>query len=92
MKISTSLNFLELHPGEYIREEFLQAGGQTIFEFAMAMQISEKAACEIIVGRQAITPLIAEGLARIYGIKSQYWLDMQATYDAKKKLDRTYSN
>jgi plasmid maintenance system antidote protein VapI len=36
--------------------------------------------------------MIAEGLARIYGIKSQYWLDMQASYDAKKKLDRMNSD
>jgi plasmid maintenance system antidote protein VapI len=48
------------------------------------MEISEKLACEIIVGIQAITPLIAEKLARVYGIKSQYWLDMQTSFDAKR--------
>jgi len=92
MKISKSLFSSEFHPGEFIREEFLQAGGQSIFQFAMAMEISEKMACEIIVGQQAITPLIAERLARVYGIKSQYWLDMQATYDTKKKLEGLHSN
>ena len=92
MKISKSLFSSEFHPGEFIREELLQAGGQSIFQFAMAMEISEKMACEIIVGQQAITPLITERLARVYGINSQYWLDMQATYDTKKKLESLHSN
>jgi addiction module HigA family antidote len=92
MKTSKSLFSAEFHPGEFIREEFLQAGGQSIFQFAMAMEISEKMACEIIVGQQTITPLIAERLARVYGINSQYWLDMQATYDTRKKLEGLHSN
>lgn len=92
MKISKSLFSTDAHPGEYIREEFLQAGRQSIFEFAMAMEISEKKACEIIVGQQVITPMIADRLAKVYGINSKYWLDMQATFDEKKKLDSMYSN
>jgi addiction module HigA family antidote len=84
MKISKSPFSSETHPGEFIREEFLQASGKSIFQFALEMEISEKLACEIIVGIQTITPLIAEKLARVFGIKSQYWLDMQTNFDAKK--------
>jgi addiction module HigA family antidote len=92
MKISqTSLSY-DTHPGEFIRQEFLQASGQTIFQFAMAMQISEKTACEIIVGHQAITPMLAENLAKVLGIKSEYWLEMQATYDERRRLEGDYAN
>ncbi len=92
MKISQTLFSSEIHPGEFIREEFLQASGQSIFQFAVAMQISEKMACEIIVGKQPITPHLADHLARVLGIKSQYWLDMQAAYEARKKLDSLNAN
>ena len=92
MKISQTIFSSEIHPGEFIREEFLQAGGQSIFQFAIAMQVSERMACEIIVGQQAITPELAENLARIFGIKSQHWLEMQATYDARKKSDSLNGN
>jgi addiction module HigA family antidote len=92
MKIPHSTSFLDTHPGEYIREEFLQAGGKSIFEFAMAMQISEKLACEIIVGIQPITPALAESLAKVFGVKSDCWLEMQAAWDSRGSSDSDYAN
>jgi addiction module HigA family antidote len=83
---------LETHPGEFIRQEFLQAGGQSIFDFALKMGISEKVACEILVGIQPITPSIADKLASLYGIQSQHWLDMQASYNAQRALDGLHGN
>jgi|GEM_PF-2381509 addiction module HigA family antidote len=92
MKKSSTTLFCDTHPGEFIREELLQAGGKSIFQFALAMQISEKTACEIIVGQQAITPTLAESLAKVFGIKSEYWLDMQESWNEKRKLGGQHTN
>jgi addiction module HigA family antidote len=92
MNISKSQMCLEVHPGEFIRQEFLQARGQSIFDFAMKMGISEKLACEILVGIQPITPMLADKLAVLYGVQSQYWLEMQALYNSKKELHGLHSN
>jgi len=40
MKKSSTTLFCDTHPGEFIREELLQAGGKSIFQFALALQIS----------------------------------------------------
>ena len=85
MNFKTSQIGIDLHPGEFIRQEFLQNGGQSIFDFAMNMGISEKFACEIIVGIQPITTTLADKLANVYGIPSHHWLEMQTLYDSKKE-------
>ena len=51
----------------------------------MNMGISEKFACEIIVGIQPITTTLADKLANVYGIPSHHWLEMQTLYDSKKE-------
>ena len=56
------------------------------------MGISEKLACEILVGIQPITPMLADKLAVLYGVQSQYWLEMQALYNSKKELHGLHSN
>ena len=85
MNFNTPQICIGLHPGEYIRQEFLQNGGQSIFDFAMNMGISEKFACEIIVGIRPVTASIADKLAKVYGIPSHYWLEMQTLHDSKKE-------
>ena len=91
MKLSAAF-LSESHPGEFIREEFLQARRMSIFQFALAMQISEKMACELISGKMQITPVLAERLATLYGVKKEYWLGMQASFDAYKKSHHLDSN
>ena len=92
MNFNTPQICIGLHPGEYIRQEFLQNGGQSIFDFAMKMGISEKLACEILVGIQPITPMLADKLAILYGVQSQHWLEMQALYNSKKDLHGLHGN
>jgi addiction module HigA family antidote len=92
MKIPQTPFSCDTHPGEFIREEFLQAGGKSIFEFAMEMQISEKDACEIIVGQKPITQNLAKSLERVFGIKSEYWIGMQLEWERKSKLQGDYAN
>jgi addiction module HigA family antidote len=72
------------HPGEILREEFLEPRGVTQTAFAAELGWTRTRLNELIRGKRGITAESALDLAEALGTSPKLWMNLQATYD----LDR----
>ncbi len=76
------------HPGEMLREEFLEPLGLTQKELADSIQVPYQRINEIVGGRRGVTPSTALRLAKYFGMSADFWLNLQLKFDlysAQKK-------
>ena len=79
-----------LHPGEIIKEAYLEPLGLTVTETARALKVTRKTLSAIINGRAGVSPAMAIRLSKAFNTTPQLWLNMQQSYDlwhAKKETD-----
>jgi addiction module HigA family antidote len=69
------------HPGEVLREEFLDPMGLSVYALAKAIGVSRSRINEIAHGRQGITANIALRLGTFFGVDPQWFMNMQSQYD-----------
>ncbi|MDZ7778664.1 MAG: HigA family addiction module antitoxin [Gemmatimonadota bacterium] len=69
------------HPGEMLREEFLEPLGMTQTELAERIHVSFPRVNEIVNGRRGITPDTALRLSRLFGTSAEFWLNGQRNWD-----------
>lgn len=69
------------HPGEVLRELWLEPAGVTVTAAALALGSSRKHISSIINGRAAITADMALRLAAWLKTEPESWLRMQAAFD-----------
>jgi addiction module HigA family antidote len=72
-----------IHPGEILREEFLEPLGLNAHALAMEIKVPAPRINDIVRERRAITPDTALRLARYFGTTAQFWLNLQTSYDLK---------
>jgi addiction module HigA family antidote len=69
------------HPGEVLKEEFLDPLRLTQVALAAHIGVSVQRINEIIRGKRGITPATAWLLAQALGTTAQFWVNLQANYD-----------
>lgn len=69
------------HPGEILRELYLEPMGVTITEAAEALGVSRKHISAIVNGRAPVTPDMAMRLAVVFTTEPETWVNLQAQYD-----------
>lgn len=72
-----------IHPGEVLREEFLEPLGLTAHALAQALRLPAPRVNDLVRERRSVTPDTALRLARYFDTSPQFWLNLQATYDLK---------
>jgi addiction module HigA family antidote len=72
-----------IHPGEILREDFLEPLGMSANALAMALRVPATRISEIVHERRSITPDTALRLAQYFGGDAQSWLNLQQAYDLK---------
>ncbi|HXZ00022.1 MAG TPA: HigA family addiction module antitoxin [Stellaceae bacterium] len=72
------------HPGEILREEFLDPLGITPYRLAKDISVPLTRVSAILAGERAITAETALRLGRYFGMTAEFWLGLQEQYD----LDR----
>lgn len=80
------------HPGELLREEFLEPMDITPYRLAKDIRVPATRIGEILACRRAITADTGLRLDRYFGLSEGYWLGLQTDYDlrqAKKKIAST---
>ena len=80
-----------IHPGEILREEFLEPLGLSAHALAMALRVPATRIGDVLRGRRSITPDTALRLARYFGTSADLWIGLQAEYDlrsARRELAR----
>jgi addiction module HigA family antidote len=79
------------HPGEILKEEFLEPLHLTQSALARRLGTSFHAVNELVNGKRGMTTEMALKLARYFGTTPELWLNLQNRYDlyriAKKKAE-----
>lgn len=70
-----------IHPGEFLREDFLVPLGLSANALAIALRVPVTRISEILRERRGITADTALRLARYFGTTPDFWMKMQMTYD-----------
>jgi addiction module HigA family antidote len=83
------------HPGEMLREDFLQDYGLTVSSFAKTLGVSRQMLNELLRERRAVSPPMALCLSRLFGTSPEFWVNAQravdlwdATKSITKKIER----
>ena len=70
-----------IHPGEVLREEFLQPMGMTAHALAMALQVPAPRINDVARERRAVTVDTALRLAKYFGTSAEFWMGLQTDFD-----------
>lgn len=70
-----------IHPGEFLREDFLVPLGLSANALALALRVPVTRITEILRERRGITADTALRLARYFGTTPDFWMKMQISYD-----------
>jgi addiction module HigA family antidote len=70
-----------IHPGEVLREEFLQPMGMTAHALAMALQVPAPRINDIVRERRAVTVDTALRMAKYFGTSAEFWMGLQTDFD-----------
>ncbi len=70
-----------VHPGEFLREDFLKPLGLSANALALALRVPATRIAEIVNERRGITIDTALRLSLYFDTTPEYWQRMQAAYD-----------
>jgi addiction module HigA family antidote len=76
-----------IHPGEILREEFMNPLGLSSNALAKAIGVTTARINEIVRERRGITADTALRLARYFGTDAQSWMNLQQRYDLQLAKD-----
>jgi addiction module HigA family antidote len=77
-----------LHPGELLRDEFLEPMGITAYELAKAIGVPAPRVYDIVREKRGISADTALRLSRFFGMSEEYWINAQAHYELEVAKDR----
>lgn len=78
---ASAREFPPIHPGEVLKEEFLEAYEMSRNELAKCTGITPQGLGQIVLGKRAVTADTALRLARFFNTTPEFWLNLQARYD-----------
>jgi len=70
-----------VHPGEVLRDEFLEPMKISVYALAQAIKVPRSRVNDIVLGRRGITADTALRLARYFGTSPDLWINLQARHD-----------
>ncbi len=80
-----------LHPGEVLREEFMEPLGITAYALAKACQIERPRLERIVREQNGISADTALRIAKYFGTSPEFWMNLQSRYElesAKVEIGR----
>jgi len=76
-------NFINVHPGEILTEEFLIPLNISAYRLAKETGIPESNISEIINGKKSITAAISIKLGKFFELNPLFWIGLQNDYDIR---------
>ncbi|PWC58021.1 hypothetical protein TSH7_24530 [Azospirillum sp. TSH7] len=86
---AAAVPFAPIHPGEILREEFLEPKGISAYRLAKDIGVPLTRITAILEGKRAVTADTALRLSRYFRMSEGFWANLQAHYDievAKRAL------
>ena len=72
-----------VHPGEILKEEYLEPLGLTAAALARALHVCAPTVNDIVLRRRSISADVALRLAAALETSAQFWLNLQTAYDLR---------
>lgn len=72
-----------VHPGEVLREEFLEPLGMSANALAKALRLTAARINEIVREERGVTAETALRLARYFGTSAEFWTNLQSAYELR---------
>ncbi|GAA1206754.1 HigA family addiction module antitoxin [Prauserella alba] len=85
--MTTAPTMPPVHPGEILKEEFLEPMGITAYRLAKAIGVDQTRLSQIITGRRSITADTGLRLSRFFGMSEGFWTGLQELYDRETARD-----
>jgi len=76
------------HPGEVLREEFLEPMGLSVYALAKAIGAPRSRINGICRREQGVTASIALRLGKFFGVDARWFMNMQTQYDLQVEAAR----
>jgi len=76
-----------IHPGEILREEFLEPMGISQYRLAKTIGVPAMRINEMCAGKRPVTAYTARRLSRTFGTTPEFWLGLQADYDTEEAME-----
>lgn len=77
-----------VHPGEILREEFMEPSGLNPNKLSIALRVSAPSVYEIAREERAISPDMALRLARYFDTTPEFWLNLQTRFALETARDK----
>ena len=75
------------HPGEILREEFMEEMGISVAQLAEMLGVSRQTVNELVHERRSLSPDMALRLGKLFGMSPQSWMNLQRNTDLWESLD-----
>ncbi len=79
-----------IHPGEILREDFLEPLAMTPYGLAKALHVPRTRIERLTREETPVTVDTALRLARYFGTTPELWLNLQRSYDLQLETDRKH--
>lgn len=74
-----------VHPGEILKEEFLEPMGITAYRLSKSIGIPQTRTSQIIKGNRRITADTALRLSKYFGTSAKFWMGLQDDFDLEEE-------
>jgi addiction module HigA family antidote len=72
-----------IHPGEIIKEEYLEPLSMSVNALAIALRIPAPRINDVVRQKRGVSIDTALRLARYFNTTAQFWMNLQISYDLK---------
>ena len=73
----------QIHPGEILTEEFMKPLDLSAAALAEELHVPVSQVNALMSGENRVTESLAKSLALYFKVSAQFWLNLQAEYDAR---------
>jgi len=80
-----------IHPGEILREEILNANDLTVTAGAKLLKITRTTLSNIINGKSDLSPEMCYRIATVFGGTPEIWANLQTKYNLREAADKVRS-
>lgn len=81
MTIKDNRRNLISHPGEILKEEFLEPMEISVYALSKAINVPRTRINDIVLGKRGVSADTALRLAHFFDMTPDYWLNLQTHYD-----------
>ena len=76
-----------VHPGEILKEEFLEPMGITGYRLAKDLGVNAPKVNDILLGKRGISAEMALRLGKYFDMSPNFWMNLQSRYELEVARD-----